>query len=91
MKIGRLYTWLRANPIASITAMHLLQENGRLTSRELSELMGVSQATASKILTSLDSKGLVELGRKRGMPAALTPKGLSELNVRIVELSTIVQ
>ena len=67
----------------TLRALRLIEENPRISQRDLAARVGISVGAAHYCLTALAEKGLIKLGNfqassnKRGYVYLLTPEGLA--------------
>ncbi len=79
-------------------ALCTLSKTDRLSSGELSESLGLTLSNTSKVIRSIEDKGLIERGLgqedKRQMYFALTDKGrelLTKINCEVMEIPDILK
>jgi EPS-associated MarR family transcriptional regulator len=69
---------------AKLRVMKIINQNPKMTSREIAQMVGISNGSAYYLLTSLIDKGFVKLSnfkessQKVGYLYLLTPKGIRE-------------
>ncbi|MCD8144516.1 MAG: MarR family transcriptional regulator [Oscillospiraceae bacterium] len=75
------YLYHHATGPRQTTVIHLLQENGPMSQRDIQEAMDIQAGSVSELISKLESKGFLLRQRdeadKRKVTISLTPQGLA--------------